>query len=219
MSLGVFAEKIGMSRVFDENGNHIPVTVLVVKENKVLENKNVEKHGYSAAVVGFDEVKEKKLNKAQIGYLKKKESSLFRKLREFRVSEDKLPELGTELNIAEIFSEKQYVDVTSVSKGKGFAGVMKRHNFGGLRASHGVSITHRSHGSTGNMRREGRVLKGKKMAGHLGDKQVTIQNLQVVSLDTEKKLLIVKGSVPGAKGTLVKVVKAVKKGNQAASVA
>lgn len=210
MSMGVYAKKIGMSRLFDEDGNHIPVTLLKADVAKVIEHRTKEKNGYTAVVVGFDEVKDKKLNAPQVGYLKKNNSAFYRSIKEFRVDESDLPPVGSDLKI-DIFKKDSWVDVQSVSKGKGFAGVMKRHNFGGLRASHGVSISHRSHGSTGNARTEGKVYKGKKMAGQLGNKKVSIQNLKICSVDLENNLLIVRGALPGAKGSIVRVLPAIKK--------
>lgn len=210
MGLGIYAEKVGMSQLFLETGERVPVTLLKVKNCKVIDRKTSEKHGYESIVVGFDEVSAKKLNKPQLAALKKQNLPLFKYVREFRGSFPDL-EVGSELSLDQIFSDITHVDVVSVSKGKGFAGVMKRHSFGGLRASHGVSISHRSHGSTGNMRKQGKVFKGKKMAGHLGDNRVTVHNLRVMKIDSANNLFIVKGCVPGCTGALTRVIPAIKK--------
>lgn len=209
MSLGIFAEKVGMSQLFCDNGTRKPVTLLKVKDCTIIDYRTKEKDGYEAVVVAFDEVKEKKLSNPQATYFKKKEIPFFKSIREFRTNQSL--ELGSKLLMADIFSNIGYVDVTSVSKGKGFAGVMKRHNFRGLRASHGVSISHRSHGSTGNMRKQGKVFKGKKMAGHMGDSRVTMQNLKVIKVDTNNNLFIVEGAVPGYIGCLTRIIPSVKK--------
>lgn len=209
MSLGVFAEKVGMSQLFCDNGTRTPVTLLKVKDCTIIDQRTKEKNGYEAVVIAFDEIKENKISKPQVAYFKKKEIPFFKNIREFRTSE--ALEVGSKLVAADIFSNIAYVDVTAVSKGKGFAGVMKRHNFRGLRASHGVSISHRSHGSTGNMRKQGKVFKGKKMAGHMGDTRVTVQNLKVIKIDTDNNLFIVEGAVPGYIGCLARIIPSAKK--------
>lgn len=210
MSLGIYAEKVGMSQIFSENGIRTPVTLLKWNKCVVLAHKTIESCGYDAVVVGFEEVSEKKLNKPQVVALQKLNSALFKNIREFRGNFQHL-EVGSEISVEDVFSSVTYVDVASTSKGKGFAGVMKRHSFGGLRASHGVSISHRSHGSTGNLRKQGKVFKGKKMAGHMGNTSVTVQNLKLVKIDKENNLIIVKGCVPGHTGTLLRVIPAIKK--------
>lgn len=211
MSLGLYAEKLGMSRVFNDKGEHIPVTVLCAKSTVVVENKTSDKNNYEAVVIGFNEVKENKLNKPQIGFFKKNNLPFYKNLKEFRINtKDQQFATGDAINV-EQFTVGDWVDVRGVSRGKGFAGVMKRHNFGGLRASHGVSVSHRSHGSTGNSRTEGKVYKGKKMAGQMGNKAITQQNLQIISIVPEHNILLIKGSLPGAKGTLVRVKPSVKK--------
>jgi large subunit ribosomal protein L3 len=209
MRTGIIARKIGMSRVFDE-GTHVPVSVLRVEGCRVVAHKTKDKDGYTAVQLGAGDVKAKNLTKAERGHFAKSKVEPRRKLIEFRVDDDALPEVGAELS-AEHFIEGQFVDVTGTTIGKGFAGVMKRWNFGGLRATHGVSVSHRSHGSTGQRQDPGKVFKGKKMAGHLGDERVTTQNLEVVSTDGARGLILIKGSVPGAPGSIVIVRDAVKK--------
>jgi len=208
MSLGIFAEKVGMSQVFAENGESKPVTLLKVKDCTIIDRKTKDKHSYDAVVVAFDEVKEKKLNKPQVAYFKKNNLPFFKHIKEFK-TEINL-ELGSKLVVKDILANTIYVDVTSTSKGKGFAGVIKRHGFSGLRASHGVSISHRSHGSTGNMRKQGKVFKGKKMAGHMGNTQVTVQNLRLIKIE-DNGLIVIEGAVPGCAGTLVKIKPSIKK--------
>ena len=209
---GLIATKIGNSSYFSENGNVIPVTVLKVDECIVSNIKTLEKDGYSSIqVVSID-------GKSDIKKIKKPQQKLFaniksdpkKVIKEFRIHPENQLEIGTKLNVTH-FKKDQYVDVTSKSIGKGFAGAMKRHNFGGLRASHGVSISHRSHGSTGQNQDPGKVFKGKKMAGHMGAKKVTKQNLKVIDVDEENKILIINGSVPGRKNSVVFVNDAVKK--------
>lgn len=210
MRIGLVAEKIGMTRLFDEQGEHIPVTVLQVESCQVLDHKTLASHGYSATQIGFGKGREKSLNKAQKGFYAKHKVDVKKGLKEFRVDEESFLEMGTMLHV-DHFKVGQYVDVVGTSLGKGFAGVMKRHNFGGNRASHGCSVSHRSHGSTGQRQDPGKVFKGKKMAGHLGSERVTIQNLQVVSLDSDKGLIYLKGAVPGHKGSFITVKDAVKR--------
>jgi large subunit ribosomal protein L3 len=210
MRTGLIAQKLGMSRVFAPDATHVPVSVLRVDGLQVVAQRTVEKDGYAAVQLGVGKVKTKNVTKPMRGHFAKAGVEPKRKLVEFRVDADKLVEVGAELSV-EHFVSGQRVDVTGISIGKGFAGAMKRHNFGGLRATHGVSISHRSHGSTGNRQDPGRVFKGKKMAGHLGAKQVTIQNLVVVGTDAERGLILVRGGVPGARGGWVLIKDAAKR--------
>ena len=210
MRTGLLAQKVGMSRVFTEEGRHVPVTVLKMDGCQVVAVRTEEKDGYNAVQLGTGAARVKNVNKARRGHFAKAKVAPKSKLAEFRVSADGLLDVGAELS-AEHFVAGQFVDVTGTSIGKGFAGAMKRHNFAGLRASHGVSVSHRAHGSTGNSQDPGKVFKGKKMAGHLGDARVTTQNLEVVSTDEARGLILVKGSVPGAEGSWVLVRDAVKR--------
>jgi len=210
MRSGVIAKKLGMTRLFMEDGQQIPVTVLQMENLQVVAQRTAEKDGYTAVQLGVGSVKAKRVSKAARGHFASAKVEPKRKLAEFRVSADNLIEVGEEIIAAHYF-EGQYVDVAGTSIGKGFAGAMKRHNFGGLRASHGVSISHRSHGSTGQCQDPGRVFKGKKMAGHMGAAKVTTQNLQVVKTDVERGLIMIKGAVPGSKGGWVTIKDAVKK--------
>lgn len=210
MRTGLIARKEGMTRIFDEDGRHVPVTVLKVDECQVVAVRNEEKDGYVAVQLGAGKAKVKRTSKANRGHFAKAKVEPKKKMAEFRVSNENVIEVGKELG-ASHYVAGQYVDVTATSKGKGFAGAMKRHNFGGMRASHGVSISHRAHGSTGQCQDPGRVFKGKKMAGHMGDERVTTQNLQVVAVDLEDNLILVKGAVPGAKSGWVLINDAVKK--------
>lgn len=210
MRSGLIAQKVGMTRVFTPEGVHIPVTVLKVDACQVVAQRTEEKDGYVALQLGVGTAKVKNVSKAQRGHFAAAKVEPKKKLAEFRVSPDCLVEVGTELS-ADHFVVGQYVDVAGTSIGKGFAGAMKRHNFRGLEASHGVSISHRSHGSTGQCQDPGKVFKGKKMAGHLGAERVSIQNLQVVSTDAERGLILVKGAVPGADNGYLLVRDAVKK--------
>ena len=206
---GLLAKKLGMTRVFSEDGNHIPVTVLQLDGLQVVAQRTSERDGYTAVQLGAGKAKAKRTPKAMRGHFAKASVEPKRKLVEFRVSEDALLEPGAELS-AEHFTPGQRVDVAGTSIGKGFAGAMKRWNFGGLRASHGVSISHRAHGSTGQCQDPGKVFKGKKMAGHLGSERVTTQGLEVVRVDADRGLIWIKGSVPGAAGGWVEVRDAVK---------
>jgi len=210
MRTGLIAEKVGMTRIFDAEGTHVPVTVLKVDHCQVVQVRTAERDGYTAVQLGVGKAKVKNVTKPMRGHFAKAKVEPKRKLVEFRVSADALVEVGAELSAAHFLSG-QFVDVTGTSIGKGFAGVMKRHNFGGLRASHGVSVSHRSHGSTGNRQDPGRTFPGKKMAGHLGDVRVTTQNLKIVSVDAERGLIMVKGAVPGADGGYVLVSDAKKR--------
>ncbi len=210
MRSGVIVQKLGMTRIFTDAGEHIPVTVLKLDTCQVVGQKTVEKNGYTALQLGVGTAKVKRLTKADRGQFAVAKVEPKRKVVEFRVSPENLVDVGEEI-IADHYFAGQFVDVSGTSVGKGFAGAMKRHNFGGLRASHGVSVSHRSHGSTGQCQDPGKVFKGKKMAGQMGNERVTVQNLQVVKTDTERGLIMVKGAVPGAKGGWVRLSDAVKK--------
>lgn len=209
MRTGLIARKVGMSRVFQEDGTHVPVTVLQVDNCQVVAQRTEEKDGYTAVQLGVGAAKVKNVSKAMRGHFAKAKVEPKRKLVEFRVNADGLVDVGAEIS-ADHFIAGQKVDVVGTSQGKGFAGAMKRHNFSGLRASHGVSISHRSHGSTGQCQDPGKVFKGKKMAGHMGATRVTAQNLEVVSTDDNRGLILVKGAVPGSKGNWVLIKDAVK---------
>jgi len=210
MRSGILAKKVGMTRLFMEDGKQIPVTVLQLDNLQVVAQRTAEKDGYTAVQLGAGAAKAKRTSQAMRGHFAAAKVEPKRKLVEFRVSPDNLIDVGAELS-AEHFVEGQKVDVSGTSIGKGFAGAMKRHNFGGLRATHGVSISHRSHGSTGQCQDPGRVFKGKKMAGHMGAVRVTTQNLEVVRTDAERGLVFIKGAVPGSRGGWVTVKDAVKK--------
>ena len=210
MRTGVIAKKIGMSRIFREDGRQVPVTVLLLDDLKVVARRTMEKDGYTAVQLGSGLAKAKNVSKPMRNYFAVSNVEVKRVLKEFRVSSENLIEVGSQIT-ANHYVEGQLVDVSGVSIGKGFAGAMKRHNFGGLRASHGVSISHRSHGSTGQCQDPGRVFKGKKMAGHMGSRNVTTQNLEVVSTNEETGVILVRGAVPGAKGGWVTISDAVKK--------
>jgi large subunit ribosomal protein L3 len=210
MRSGVIAQKVGMTRVFTEAGEHVPVTVLRLANCQVVAHRTGEKNGYMALQLGAGTRKVKNVVKAERGHFAVAKVEPKRKLAEFRVSEDGLIPVGAEIT-ADHFVPGQFVDVTGTSIGKGFAGPMKRWNFGGLRASHGVSISHRSHGSTGGRQDPGKTFKGKKMAGHLGVERVTTLNLKVVQTDVARGLILVEGAVPGAKGGWITVRDAVKK--------
>lgn len=210
MRTGLIGQKVGMSRVFTDGGRHIPVTVLNVGGCQVIGHRTKDKDGYSAVRIGFGNAKAKNVNRPTKGQFKNAKVEAKRKIAEFRVSDEGLVDVGAEI-AASHFVEGQFVDVVGTSIGKGFAGGMKRHNFAGLRASHGVSISHRSHGSTGHCQEPGKVFKGKKMAGHLGDARATVQNLEVVKTIPEEGLILVKGAVPGAKGGFVLISDATKK--------
>jgi large subunit ribosomal protein L3 len=210
MRSGLIVQKLGMTRLFTEAGKHVPVTVLKLDKCQVVAQRTEETDGYSAVQLGSGFAKVKRTSSAMRGHFAKAKVEPKRRVAEFRVSADNLIDVGAELSAAH-FIEGQKVDATGTSIGKGFAGAMKRHNFGGLRATHGVSISHRSHGSTGQCQDPGKVFKGKKMAGHMGDSRVTIQNLEVVKTDTTRGLLMVKGAVPGAKGGWILLRDAVKR--------
>ena len=210
MRTGLIAKKLGMSRMFEADGTHVPVTVLHVDGLEVVDVRTLERDGYTAVQLGIGSVKAKNVSKPLKGHFAKANVEPKKKLAEFRVTEDCLLSVGDKLSV-EHFVPGQFVDVCGTSIGKGFAGVMKRHNFAGLEASHGVSISHRSHGSTGQRQDPGKVFKGKKMAGHMGDERVTVQNLKVVSVDADKGLIMVKGAVPGSENGWVYVTDAIKK--------
>ncbi len=209
MRTGLIAQKLGMTRIFSESGEHVPVTVLKVEDCQVVAVRRQDSDGYTALQLGVGKAKVKNTTQPQRGHFAKAKVEPKRKLAEFRVSEDAVLDLGAELLVSH-FQAGQKVDVVGTSKGKGFAGVMKRHNFGGLRATHGVSISHRSHGSTGQRQDPGKVFKNKKMAGHMGDERVTKQNLTVVGTDDDRGLIFVRGAIPGAKEAWVLVSDAVK---------
>jgi large subunit ribosomal protein L3 len=209
MRTGLLAEKLGMTRVFGVNG-HVPVTVLKVDDCEVVAARQADKDGYCAVQVGIGKAKAKRVTKPMRGHFAKAKVVPKAKLGEFRVREDALLEPGAGLSV-DHFVAGQFVDVCGTSIGKGFAGAMKRHGFHGLRASHGVSISHRSHGSTGQCQDPGKVFKGKKMAGHMGARRTTVQNLEVVGIDRERGLVLVKGAVPGAKGGYVRITDAIKR--------
>ena len=209
MSIGLKGTKIGMTREFMESGQSVPVTVIKVEKGRVLDVISKDKRGYNAVKLGFFRLKNSKLTKQMKGYFAKKNTEPKKILKEFRVENIEEYKEGNELGL-EIFKDKKFLDVRSKTIGKGFAGVMKRWNFGGLRASHGVSVSHRSHGSTGQRQDPGKVFKGKKMAGHMGDKLRTMLNLEVVKSDLENNLLYLKGSIPGSKNSTVILRSAVK---------
>lgn len=209
MRSGVIAQKLGMTRIYNDAGEHVPVTVLRLENCQVVAQRTVEKNGYTAVQLGVGLVKVKNTTKPLRGHFAKASVEPKAKMAEFRVSPENLLDVGVEIT-AEHFVAGQKVDVTGTSIGKGFAGVMKRHNFAGHRASHGNSITHRAHGSTGQRQDPGKVFKGKKMAGHMGDVRVTTQNIEVVSTDLDRGLILVRGAVPGSKGAWILVRDAVK---------
>ncbi|WP_420546783.1 50S ribosomal protein L3 [Curvivirga sp.] len=210
MRSGVLAQKVGMTRVWTDEGVNLPVTVLKLDNCQVVATRSSELHGYNAVQLGAGTRKVKHTTQAMRGHFAKAQVEPKKKLVEFRVAAENLLNVGDEI-VADHFVAGQFVDVAGTSVGKGFAGAMKRHNFGGLRASHGVSVSHRSHGSTGQCQDPGRVFKGKKMAGHMGARRVTVQNLEIVSTDAERGLVLVKGAVPGHKNGWVLVKDAVKK--------
>ncbi len=207
---GVIAKKVGMTRLFMEDGKQIPVTVLQLDKLQVVAQRTAELHGYSAVQLGAGTAKVKRTSQAMRGHFAAAKVEPKRKIAEFRVAPENLINVGEEIT-ADHYFEGQFVDVSGTSIGKGFQGAMKRHNFSGLRASHGVSVSHRSHGSTGQCQDPGKVFKGKKMAGHMGSARVTTQNLQVVKTDADRGLIMIKGAVPGSKGGWVTIKDAVKK--------
>ena len=209
MRLGLLGTKLGMTREFIQSGQSVPVTVIKIEKGRVLDVITKETRGYSAVKVGFFKVKNSKLTKQMKGYFTKKKTEPKKVLKEFRLDKLEGFKEGNEFGL-EIFKDKKFVDVKSETIGKGFAGVMKRYNFAGLRASHGVSVSHRSHGSTGQRQDPGKVFKGKKMAGHMGSKNRTILNLEIVKSDIENNLIYIKGSIPGSRNTKVLVQESIK---------
>ena len=209
MTIGLIGKKIGMTREFFNSGVSIPVTVLFVEKGRIMDVITKEKRGYDAIKVGFGKIKTSKLTKQMKGVFAKKNTETKKILKEFRVDNISEYKEGNEIGI-ELFKDQKFVDVTSKTIGKGFAGGMKRHNFSGLRASHGVSVSHRALGSTGQNQDPGKVFKGKKMAGHMGDKLRTIQNLEIIKSDPENNLIYIKGSVPGFKNSTVLIKKTAK---------
>jgi len=209
MSIGLIGTKIGMTREFMKSGQSVPVTVIKIEKGRVLDVITKEKRGYDAIKVGFFKIKNSKITKQMKGYFAKKNTEPKKILKEFRIDKNDQFKEGNELGL-EIFKDKKFLDVRSKTIGKGFAGVMKRWNFSGLRASHGVSVSHRSHGSTGQRQDPGKVFKGKKMAGHMGDKLRTILNLEVIKSDPENNLIYLRGSIPGSKNTTVFLRESVK---------
>ena len=207
--IALIGKKIGMTREFYKTGRSVPVTVLKMEKARVIQVIDSEKRGYKAVQLGYGKIKNSKLTKAMKGYFAKKNTEPKKLLKEFKVNSTENYKEGNEFGL-EIFNDIKFVDVKSKTIGKGFAGAMKRHNFGGLRASHGVSISHRSHGSTGQRQDPGKVFKGKKMAGHMGDKIRTMQNIEIIKSDKDNNLLYLKGSIPGAKNAEVVIKKAVK---------
>jgi large subunit ribosomal protein L3 len=211
--ISLIGKKIGMTREFFKTGQSVPVTVLKVEKGRVIQLIDKEKRGYNAVQVGFGKIKNSKLSKSMKGYFSKKNTEAKRILKEFRVKELSEYKEGNEFGI-EIFKDIKFLDVRAKTIGKGFAGAMKRHNFGGLRASHGVSISHRAHGSTGQNQDPGKVFKGKKMAGHMGDKLRSMQNLEIIKTDMDNELIYLKGSIPGSKNSEVLLKKSVKNINK-----
>ena len=211
--IALIGKKMGMTREFLKTGQSIPVTVVKMEKGRVIQLINEDKRGYNAVQVGYGKIKNSKLNKSMKGFFAKKNTEPKKVLKEYRVKSLENYKEGNELGL-EIFNEIKFVDVKSRTIGKGFAGAMKRHNFSGLRASHGVSVSHRSHGSTGQRQDPGKVFKGKKMAGHMGDKIRTIQNIEIIKSDLENSLLYLKGSIPGSKNSEVTVSKAIKNLNK-----
>ena len=209
IEIALIGKKIGMTREFYKSGQLVPVTVIKMEKARVIEVINEEKRGYKAIQLGYGKIKNSKLTKSMKGFFAKKNTEAKKRLKEFRVLDTQNFKEGNEFGI-EIFKDTKFVDTRSKTIGKGFAGAMKRHNFGGLRASHGVSISHRSHGSTGQRQDPGKVFKGKKMAGHMGDKLRTMQNIEVIKTDIENDLLYLKGSIPGSKNTEVIVKESIK---------
>ena len=209
MTLGLIGTKLGMTREFLKTGQSVPVTVIKVEKGRVLDVITKEKRGYSAVKLGFFKIKNSKLTKQMKGYFAKKNTEPKKILKEFRIEKADEFKEGNEIGL-EILKDKKYVDVRSKTVGKGFAGVMKRWNFSGLRATHGVSVSHRSHGSTGQRQDPGKVFKGKKMAGHMGDKFRTMLNLEIVKSDLDNSLIYLKGSIPGSKNSTVLLRESVK---------
>ena len=211
--IALIGKKIGMTREFYKTGQLVPVTVLKMEKARVIQIIDKEKRGYKAVQLGYGKIKNSKLTKAIKGYFAKKNTEAKKILKEFRIENVDTFKEGNEFGL-EIFKDIKFVDTKSKTIGKGFAGAMKRHNFGGLRATHGVSVSHRSHGSTGQRQDPGKVFKGKKMAGHMGDRLRTMQNIEIIRADVENELLYLKGSIPGAKNSEILVKKSVKNINK-----
>ena len=209
MSIGLLGTKIGMTREFMKSGQSVPVTVIKIEKGRVLDVITKDKRGYNAVKVGFCKIKNSKLTKQMKGYFTKKKTEPKKILKEFRIENNDQFKEGNEFGL-EIFKDKKFLDVRSKTIGKGFAGGMKRWNFSGLRASHGVSVSHRAHGSTGQNQDPGKVFKGKKMAGHMGDKMRTMLNLEIIKSDVENNLIYLRGSIPGSKNTTVFLRESVK---------
>ena len=207
--IGLIGKKIGMTREFYKSGQSVPVTAVKIDKGRIIQLISKDQRGYNAVQVGFGKIKNSKLSKQMKGFFSKKNTEPKKVLKEFRVSKLDNYKEGNELGL-EIFKDAKFVDVRSKTIGKGFAGAMKRHNFGGLRATHGVSVSHRSHGSTGQRQDPGKVFKGKKMAGHMGDKLRTMQNIEIIKTDAENNLIYLKGSIPGSKNSNVLIKRAVK---------
>ncbi len=207
--IALIGKKIGMTREFYKTGQLVPVTVIKMEKARVIQIIDQSKRGYKAVQLGYGKIKNSKLTKAMKGFYSKKNTEAKKKLKEYRVEDIEKYKEGNEFGL-EIFKDVKFVDTRSKTIGKGFAGAMKRHNFGGLRATHGVSVSHRSHGSTGQRQDPGKVFKGKKMAGHMGDKLRTMQNIEIIKTDLDNELLYLKGSIPGSKNTEVIVKKSVK---------
>jgi len=210
MTIGLIGKKIGMSRIFFPIGISVPVTVIKIEKGRVIDIITKDKRGYDAIQVGFGKIKPSKLTKSMKGFYSKKSTEPKKYLKEYRVENISNYKEGNEIGL-EIFKDVRFVDVTSKTIGKGFAGVMKKYNFSGLGASHGVSVSHRSGGSTGQRQDPGKVFKGKKMSGHMGVKQATKQNLKLIDIDEENNLLVIKGSIPGKKNSIVYIKDSVKK--------
>ena len=211
--IALIGKKIGMTREFYKTGRLVPVTVIKMEKARVIQVIETDKRGYKAVQLGYGKIKNSKLTKAMKGYFTKKNTEAKKKLKEFRVENTENYKEGNEFGL-EIFKDIKFVDTRSKTIGKGFAGAMKRHNFGGLRATHGVSVSHRSHGSTGQRQDPGKVFKGKKMAGHMGDKLRTMQNIEIIKADIENELLYLKGSIPGSKNSEILVKKSAKNINK-----
>jgi len=207
--IALIGKKIGMTREFYKTGQSVPVTVVKMEKGRIIDLVQEDKRGYKAVQVGFGKIKNSKLSKSMKGYFTKKNTEPKKKLKEFRVDSLDNYKEGNELGL-EVFKDVKFVDIKSTTIGKGFAGAMKRHNFSGLRASHGVSVSHRAHGSTGQNQDPGKVFKNKKMAGHMGNKVRTMQNIEIIKSDSENDLLYLKGSIPGSKNTEVLVKKSAK---------
>ena len=208
-NLGLIGKKVGMTREFFPSGISIPVTVIKIEKGRIIDLIAKDSRGYNAVRIGFGSIKSSKLTKSMKGFFSKKSTEPKKILKEYRVDNLKDFKEGNEIGL-EIFKDTKFVDIKSKTIGKGFAGVMKRYNFSGLRASHGVSVSHRSHGSTGQRQDPGKVFKGKKMAGHMGDKLRTMQNLEIIKSDLENNLIYLKGSIPGSKKSTIYIKKSVK---------